>query len=108
MTELEGEEVVAHIAEARADGSGGAVRGRLVSASASGAVWARLDRKELTADRLEYLTAERLIRAAANAGNDVTMFDPNNPTPLRAKLLEWDLARDRVEVKKPGTIVIPR
>ena len=29
-------------------------------------------------------------------------------TPITAKLLEWDLARDRVEVKKPGTMRLIR
>ncbi len=108
MTELEGEEVVAHMSDLQNDGTGGAVRGRLVRASATGAVWARLGDKELTADRLEYLTTERLIRAASNGENEVVMVDSTKPTPMKAKLLEWDLARDRVEIKSPGTIVIPR
>jgi len=108
MTELEAEEIVAHLTDLREDGTGGAMRGRLVRASASGAVWARAAQKELTADRLEYLTTERLIRAASNDGNDVVMLDPTRATPVRAKLLEWDLARDRIDVRQPGTIVIPR
>jgi len=108
MTELVGEEVVAYVSEMQNVGAAGAVRGRLVRASAIGAVWARLGTKELTADRLEYLTTERLIRAASNSENDVVLFDPARPTPLKAKILEWDLARDRVEVRSPGTIVIPR
>jgi len=108
MTELESEEIVAHLTDLRDDGTGGGVRGRLVRATAAGAVWARYGTKELTADRLEYLTTERLIRAAANEGNDAVMLDPARPTPIRARVLEWDLARDRIDVKNPGTIVIPK
>ena len=70
-------------------------------------MWARSSGKELTADLLDYDAAGRMMRASGSDNNDVILFDPAKPTPITAKLLEWDLARDRVEVKKPGTIVVP-
>lgn len=119
--ELESEEVVAYIADAnrtpttpRADVqessstlSGSQLRVRLTRAVARGAVWARSGGKELTADLLDYDAVNRLFRATGSDNNDVVLFDPAKPTPITAKLLEWDLARDRVEVRKPGTVVVP-
>jgi len=48
-----------------------------------------------------------VMKASGSDNNDVILFDLAKPTPITAKLLEWDLARDRVEVKRPGTIVVP-
>jgi len=113
ITELESEEVVAYVTDSnaapvRSPGSDSdQLRVRLSRATAKGAVWARSSGKELTADLVDYDAAGRMMRASGSDNNDVILFDPAKPTPITAKLLEWDLARDRVEVKKPGTIVVP-
>ena len=112
-TELESEEIVANVSDPNerstlpSDSNSDQLRVRLTRATATGAVWARSAGKELTADLLDYDVAGRVMKASGSDNNDVILFDLAKPTPITAKLLEWDLARDRVEVKRPGTIVVP-
>ncbi len=111
-TELESEEVVAYVSDSKPaqtppNSNTDQLRVRLTRATAAGAVWARSAGKELTADRLDYDAAGRMMTASGSENNDVILFDPAKPSPITAKLLEWDLARDRVSVKKPGTVVVP-
>lgn len=108
--ELESEKLVVRFRDAEAMDSTGKrlIRGQFLGATATGAVWARSAGKELTSDQLEYDAASRTIEAIASEGNLAQMFDPKNPTPVTARRIFWDLAKDRVEIKDAGTITIPK
>lgn len=108
--ELESEKLVVRFRDAEAMDSTGKrlIRGQFLGATATGAVWARSAGKELTSDQLEYDAASRTIVAIASEGNLAQMFDPKNPTPVTARRIFWDLAKDRVEIKDAGTITIPK
>lgn len=108
--ELESEKLVVRFRDAESVNDKGMrmVRGQFLGATANGAVWARSMGKEITSDQLEYDAVARTIEAIASEGNLAQMFDPKNPTPMTARRIFWDLAKDRVEIKDAGTITIPR
>lgn len=108
--ELESEKLVVRFRDAESFNERGMrmVRGQFLGATANGAVWARSMGKEITSDQLEYDAVARTIEAIASEGNLAQMFDPKNPTPVTARRIFWDLAKDRVEIKDAGTITIPR
>ncbi|MCC6678594.1 MAG: LPS export ABC transporter periplasmic protein LptC [Phycisphaerales bacterium] len=116
LTELECETLTARIREQPGDAApavdlSGATRemnGSLVEADATGAVYIRSRGKELLADGVKYSAEARTVEAWASPANNVTLFDPGNPSPLIARRLFWDLAKDRIEVREAGTIVAPR
>lgn len=108
--ELESEKLVVRFRDAESFNERGMrmVRGQFLGATANGAVWARSMGKEITSDQLEYDAVARTIEAIASEGNLAQMFDPKNPTPVTARRIFWDLAKDRVEIKDAGTITVPR
>lgn len=108
--ELESEKLVVRFRDAESFNERGMrmVRGQFLGATAIGAVWARSMGKEITSDHLEYDAVGRTIEAIASEGNLAQMFDPKNPTPVTARRIFWDLAKDRVEIKDAGTITIPK
>jgi hypothetical protein len=108
-------------ATATNDSGGSPMSGRqtLTSATATGAVFvtsgpeSRRDgppplRKELTADSVAYDAGKGTLDAVANEAGNVTFFDPAKASPITARKLFWDLRTDRIEIKSPGTIVVPR
>jgi hypothetical protein len=115
QTELESSELVAKVDEApQSDDLSAAaqkkVRARrsFTSATATGSVWLRRGGKEITADSLDYNAAKRTVTASALEGNAVMMLDPARPTPVSAQVLFWDMAQDRIEIRRPATIVVPK
>ena len=63
---------------------------------------------KVLADRFDYDAQTGIAEARAENGNRVTLYDDRKPTPLIAKRLMWDLARDRVEIAEPAPIAAPR
>jgi hypothetical protein len=126
ITNLVSERLTAHIREipAPAPAAGepagkASSKAELVSASATGAVYVtsgpeirenqpKPPTTELIADSVEYDAARRTVTAAAAPGNTVMLFDPKQPSPVSAARLLWDLASDRIEIKQPGPVVMPR
>lgn len=116
LTELECESLTARIREQPGQaapavdlsGSTREMNGSLVAADAVGAVYIRSQGKELLADGVNYNADARTVEAWANPANTVTLFDPTSPSPLLARRLFWDLARDRIEVREAAPIVAPR
>lgn len=85
------------------------LRAEFLGADADGNVWIRsTDNKELVADRVEYDAESGIAKAIANEGNTVVFFDPSQGVPQRARVLFWDQANNRIEVRDAGTIVVPR
>jgi hypothetical protein len=107
-TELECELLDASVDLPGSPGTIGLERTQLRTATASGAVYARRDTKQLIADRLVYDAARGIAEATASLGNAVTMFDASHPTPLTGSLLRWDVVRDRVEWRDGGGVTVPR
>lgn len=79
----------------------------LVSADASGAVYAESGTQRLMCDAFAYDALRGTAEASAQAGNKVTLFDEKKP-PLVAKRLSWDLVKERVEIMEPAPITAPR
>jgi hypothetical protein len=88
--------------------AGEAVRGELIAAEASGAVYFRSGQRELVADRLRYDAVGARAFATAAPNNAVSMFDARTGTPLSARALSWDLARDRIEIERLAPGALPR
>ncbi len=92
--------------------SGGVQRGRLTKATGTGAVFGKLKsatgERQLTSDRFLYDADLGTVRAWADESAEIIVYDSTTASPVRAAEILWDLARDRVEVVKPSTIVAPR
>jgi len=82
--------------------------GRLRRAEASGAVYLRSGEREVAADRIVYDAENGVAEVSAAPGNRLTMFDLRVGTAATAEGLTWDLAADRIELRKPGRVVAPR
>lgn len=79
--------------------------GRLSRAVATGAVWARSEAGvEIVADNADYDAEMGVMLLSAVEGNEVAMFDPRSASPVRAREILWDLANDRIEIKKPSAV----
>lgn len=79
--------------------------GRLSRAVAAGAVWARSETGvEIVADNADYDAEKGVMLLSAVEGNEVAMFDPRSASPVRAREILWDLANDRIEIKKPSAV----
>lgn len=76
--------------------------------NADGAVFAKSGKREVVADAVTYDAVLRRMEAWSKGVNMVTATDPASATPVTAQALFWDLATDRIEIRKPGTIVAPR
>ena len=103
VTELEAERLAAQIRETGLDpteSSGGA--GELIRAEASGAVYFASGPRELLADRVVYDAVRGIALATASPGNLITIFDAENPTPVNARSMSWDIASDLVRVDTSG------
>lgn len=93
VTDLECERLEIAFSPAGADSAGGGVGW----GQASGAVYIAQGRRQVIADRLLYDATLGFAELTASAGNLVTLFDADVPTPLLGEQLRWDLVRDRVE-----------
>ncbi len=93
VTDLECERLEIAFSPAGAGSAGGGVGW----GQASGAVYIAQGRRQVIADRLLYDATLGFAELTASAGNLVTMFDADVPTPLLGEHLRWDLVRDRVE-----------
>ncbi len=82
--------------------------GRLRSVLASGEVYARSGRQELMGDELLYDARRSTLEAQAGEGSRVTYVDARTGTPSSARRIFWDLKTDRIEIREPGTLVLPR
>ncbi len=82
--------------------------GRLRSVLASGEVYARSGRQELMGDELLYDARLSTVEAQAAEGGRVTYVDARTGTPSSARRIFWDLKSDRIEIRQPGTLVLPR
>ncbi|MCB9846203.1 MAG: hypothetical protein H6811_09485 [Phycisphaeraceae bacterium] len=82
--------------------------GRLVSVEADGAVYVTSGERELVADALSYDAQAQTVEARASEGGAVTFFDAATGAPVSARVLWWDLATDRIEIREPGSVVAPR
>lgn len=87
-------------------------RGRLVKATGTGAVFSKLKsatgERQLTSDRFLYDADLGSVRAWADESAEIIVYDSTTASPVRAAEILWDLAKDRVDVVKPSTIVAPR
>ncbi len=91
------------------EGEGGQLgAGRLRSVLASGEVYARSGRQELIGDELLYDARRSTLEAQAGEGGRVTYVDARTGTPSSARRIFWDLKTDRIEIREPGTLVVPR
>lgn len=102
--ELECETLTAQIGEADAKAGDATLR----KVDAEGSVFAKSGKREVVADAISYDALARRMEAWSKGVNMVTATDPASATPVTAQALTWDLASDRIEIRKPGTIVAPR
>lgn len=110
IIELDCERLTAQLSELDGvEGSAGSeIQGELRSVQASGAVYLKMNQRELIADRLAYDAETGKAIASAVEGNLVTLFDGERGTSQTARTLYWDLTTDRIEVDRPGGAVVPR
>jgi lipopolysaccharide export system protein LptA len=115
VTELDCENLTAHVRETGGPDAGKPAEsftGQLLDADAQGAVFVKSGKHEMMADTLHYDAIKRLVIAKAVNGNLVQFFDqqPNGKSTLNttAREIEWDLAKDTIDAKQPGPVVVPR
>jgi hypothetical protein len=112
-TEIEGERLVAELRPAASSEAAASPAdlgvGELKSAAVKGAVWARSSEgKELVGDSIFYDALAGTVDAMAEAGNEVTLFDPTSGVPVRARSILLDLTKNSFTVKQPGAITVPK
>ncbi|HYE62697.1 MAG TPA: hypothetical protein VD997_11935 [Phycisphaerales bacterium] len=109
MSELECEVLVANVREQGGTRAADAqeFQGELVSADAEGAVWMKYAGRELVADKAHYDAQGRKLRALALGENKVQVFGGDAPSGSMQDIT-WDLAKDTIEITKPGTVTAPR
>ncbi len=87
-------------------------RGRLTKATGSGAVFSKLKsatgERQMTADGFMYDADMGKVRAWSDESAEIIVYNSTTASPVRAAEILWDLAKDRVEIVKPSTIVAPR
>lgn len=81
---------------------------RLLTASATGSVYAESGPQRLVAESVNYDAPRGVLLAEAAPGGTVTLFDDRRATPFTARKLRWDLIRDEVEILEPAAIIAPR
>lgn len=74
--------------------------GQFMGAVVEGSAWLRHNNREMVADTMSYDAATRIVDAIAKPGRIVTLMSPNESTPTSAERITWDLAKDRVDVKR--------
>ncbi len=110
-------------AEARVRTSGSGVslapsqgEASLLSATALGNVFVRAQQgTTLTADRLNFDAVTQIAEASAEPSNPggggrgrVVLTEPASATPVIARVLRWDVARQRATIVEPAPTAIPR
>lgn len=105
-TRLLCERLVAMFEDAGEDSLGAA---RLRGVRCEGSVFARSGRQELMGDELVYDARRSTLEAQATSPTGrVTFTDARTGSPTSARRIFWDLKSDRVEVRQPGVLVLPR
>lgn len=99
--ELAGDVIVAHFAEVEGEQT------QVTMIESTGAAYARMDDKDVIADRLEYDTERQLIFAVGSDAEPVRYFDATSGSVISARTLTWDLAKDRIEVDRPSPFLAP-
>ncbi len=74
---------------------------RLLGVDAIGSVRFLFEGKELIADSALYNALTDSLFASAIDNKLVTLYDDNQPAPMSAKTMTWDLAKDRIEINTP-------
>lgn len=81
----------------------------LASATALGDVAARSEAgANLTADRLHFDAATSQAEASADPPARVVFAEPGSATPVIARVLRWDIARQRATIVEPAPTIAPR
>jgi lipopolysaccharide export system protein LptA len=106
--ELECDTLTAELLSQPGTQASAAAEPSLRKVNADGAVFAKSGKREVVADAVTYDAVLRRMEAWSKGVNMVTATDPSSATPVTAQALFWDLATDRIEIRKPGTIVAPR
>ncbi len=110
---LEAEELVAMVREKavtdRRERQTGVdeIEGELLSATATGAVYLRSEKREMIADSLVYDAQTGIAVATAAPGNRVTMFEIARGAVVRAGRLRWDLVKDEIRVEEAEPVTVP-
>ena len=116
QTKLECEKLTAYIREQQPDTAtpeapkppSDSLQGELTSADAEGSVRLSSGTHEVTSNTLHYNALKKFATLTAAPDNIVTITDNKARTQLTSReKIEWDLANDRIEISKPGTIVAP-
>ncbi len=74
---------------------------RLLGVDALGSVRFLYQGKELIADSALYNALTDSLFASAIDNKLVTYYDDNQPAPMSARTMTWDLANDRIEINTP-------
>lgn len=74
---------------------------------ARGGVLFSADGKRLEADGANYSAATQILHTLALPGRLVTLTEPGRAAPLSARAIMWDLARDQIEINRPGPVILP-
>lgn len=89
--------------------SGRTTQAVLASATALGDVAARSEGgANLTADRLHFDAATSQAEASAEPPARVVFAEPGSATPVIARVLRWDIARQRATIVEPAPTIAPR
>lgn len=79
----------------------------LRTADAQGSVRFLANDKQLSADAARFEADTNTLHALALPGRLVELREPNRPAPLSARAIQWDLARDRIEINRPSPVTLP-
>lgn len=69
---------------------------------AEGGVQLRDDKRLISAQHLYYDGATQTATLEAQAGRRVNVIQLDEPKPIRAQRIIWDLKKDRLEIEQPG------
>ncbi|MEM7621954.1 MAG: hypothetical protein AAF235_01985, partial [Planctomycetota bacterium] len=100
-----------------ADVEAGRADAELRSLVGNGRVLIRGDGREVEAGRVTYNARTGIARASAGQRNSggvaagsldiVTIVDLSTGSRQTARSIEWDLVRDRIDIERPGPVVVP-
>lgn len=74
---------------------------------AAGLGYARMDDREVIAERIVYDPAGQMMFAESGS-EPVRVLDTATGSVTRARSIVWDLARDRIEINAPAPLFVPR
>ena len=107
VTQLECERLNAHAQWPRDSAEGQGVK--LTSVRATGAVFVQRDTLQMLCDELDYNAAAGLIRAWANEGNRITLFDETDGRNVFAGAIELDVSTGKWgRISRPTGALVPR